>query len=459
VLVVGELTTPVGQRAATWMRGWAAASAPGAGAGSSSSSATVTAMRWGPKAPAIDSMLAPARLPETWLGYTSVRAVAIRPTEWNQLTPLQQTALRTWVAAGGEVLIVDGAPGAIFAGDPRPPAAAADPSATVVPFFFGQVHAVRSDVLAASGLDAVLTGLPEPAHPNAALPANRAMDWGQTAARGFALPIPGVGGVQARTYLVILFVFTILIGPVNYVLLRRRRQQALIVLTVPLISLAFLFLLGGYVVAGEGFNVRSRAATLTLLDQTRQLAVTRGLVSLYAAGTAPSGGLRFPRDTAVFPVVPTGRPFEDLSLDLSDQQAFSGGLLRARTPANFETVQVRTARERLAFGRDGADITVVNGLEATVSRLSYRDGSRVYALAAPLAPGSRAVLRISQGQSDAVTVPDTELLPRFYAATLPRDDAAYVALIDRSPFWSAGVPSADEEGSFHLVLGAVGRVP
>jgi hypothetical protein len=131
-------------------------------------------------------------------------------------------------------------------------------------YFFGQIHLLTSDAITAAGLDAVITALPSRGDPHWVLPVNRALDWNQAFDRGFRLPIPGVGGVPARAYLFILVLFSVLIGPVNYLLLRRRRQQALIVLTAPLISAAFILLLVGYVVAGEGFAVHGRAVTLTM---------------------------------------------------------------------------------------------------------------------------------------------------------------------------------------------------
>ena len=97
----------------------------------------------------------------------------------------------------------------------------------------------------------------------------------------------------------ILFVFSLLIGPVNYWLLWRKRQQVLLVLTAPVISAIFILLLAGYVVAGEGLGVRGRAVTFTMLDQVRKQASTRATMWLYAAGMTPSSGLRFARDGGV----------------------------------------------------------------------------------------------------------------------------------------------------------------
>src|SRR5262249_45434678 len=155
----------------------------------------------------------------------------------------------------------------------------------------------------------------------------------------------------------------------------------LLVLSVPLISILFIVLLAGYAAVGEGFGVRARAETFTVLDQITRQAATRSAVSLYAAGMTPSGGLNFPSDLAVFPIeaTATGRP-RDVSIDLTGSQRFASGLIEARSPTNFEEIGFRAARERLSLHRDGDRFSVVNGLGADVIQLYYRDGGRIYAL-------------------------------------------------------------------------------
>src|SRR4029079_8117905 len=139
--------------------------------------------------------------------------------------------------------------------------------------FFGRIHLPTSGAITAAGLAKTLTDATPLQDANWALPANRAADWGTIAARGFRLPIPGVAGGPARAYLSILIAFTLLIGPVNYWILWRKRRQVLLVLTAPVISAGFILLLAGYVLAGEGLGVRGRAMTFTMLDQVSKQAV------------------------------------------------------------------------------------------------------------------------------------------------------------------------------------------
>ena len=446
-LIVGDRFSPFGAMAAGWPRTMAAGSgyAPGRHV------AGVTT------APPLDFLLAPSRLPTNWLGYTSLRAVVIGPDEWKQLNDAQKSALLTWTACGGDLMLVDGDLDVLFPEGQQLRAGAEE--GAVRGYFFGRIHQPTSASIGTGGLASILAAAQKVQDANWALPANAARDWGTIAARGFRLPIPGVDGVPARAYLSILLVFSILIGPVNYWFLRRRQQQVLLVLTAPLISALFIVLLGVYVVAGEGLGVRGRASTFTMLDQVRQQASTRGSISMYAAGMTPAGGLRFPRDTAVFPIGPEGTGSRDRqALDLTDAQRFSSGLLQARSPANFEEISFRPARERLSFNREGDGLSVVNGLGATVAVLVYRDGGKVYTLESPLPHGGKATMRT--GTLEAGKVPgDLPLSSRYLHLIEHQPAGSYLAALERSPFWEPGVSGLLERGSFHLVLGWPGGQP
>ena len=404
-----------------------------------------------PAARLLDFVLEPSRLPANWLGFTSLRAVVIGPKEWEQLSEPQKEALLTWTACGGDLFFVDGDMTALFPGKPVP---IADADLAVAAYFFGRIHLPSSGALTAKGLAKTLLDAALLQDANWGLPANRAADWGTIAARGFRLPIPGVEGVPARAYLSILIVFTLLIGPVNYWILWRKRRQVLLVLTTPVISAGFIMLLGGYVLAGEGLGVRGRAITFTMLDQVRKQAVTRASTSLYAAGMAPAGGLGYARDVAVYAIGPDGTGTRDQqTLDLTDAQRYTSGAIQARSPTNLEQIAFRPARERLSFNREGAGLAVVNGLDVNITALVYKDGDTVYSLARPLAAGGRAML--IAGAADArIEVPrDLPLAARFAYLIAHQPRGSYLAVLERSPFWDAGVSGVAERSSFHFMIG------
>ena len=431
-LIVADPATEFGRSAPGWVR---RVTAPG-----------------GRTSPALDFVLDPARLPHNWLGYTSLRGVFLGPGEWQQLADDQKTALLTWTAAGGDLFFLDGSLDALLPATKG--AANGTPPPAVRAYFFGRIHLLSSAGASSAGLASVLSTAAQKQDSNWALPVNTPKDWATIASRGFRLPIPGIGGVPARTYVMILLLFTAVVGPLNYWFLRRKGQQVLLVLTAPLISVVFILLLGGYVLAGEGIGVRTRAVTFTMLDQARRQAVTRASISLYAAGMSPRGGLRFSRDTAIFPLGRDGNGGrEALLLDLTDGQRFSAGLLPARSPANLEQVAVRPARERLSITRTGTGISVVNGLGSRVVTLLYRDGDTIYSLAQPLLAGATAMLVPRRLEAATVVPTDLPLSARLLYLVEHQPAGSYLAVLDGSPFWDPGVMAITERDSFHLVLG------
>jgi hypothetical protein len=425
-------------------------------------------LRSGPKymgvttRPDVDFIRDPSRLPENWLGYTSLRAVLIAPSEWSQLTEPQQNALLTWTAAGGDLIVLDAEPATIFSKAQMH----SDPDETgAVHYFFGRVYPAQSAAITEGGLAKTLEAARRvPEELSLVLPVDRSPSWGHILEHGFHLPIPGIDGVPATAYLWILLIFSLLIGPANYIVLWRKRRQPLMVITVPLISGAFVAVLAGYAIAGEGFGVRARAATFTILDQAGNHAATRASISLYAAGMTPGGGLNFPRDTAVFSMGTNGRGIREEALDLTTAQRFTSGMIRARLPANFQEISFRPARERLTVSRDSNGIEVFNGLGVAVRRLYYRDKGTLYALANPLPEGTKARLRPEN--SNVIPASFKELLKlagpsaeRFQYALEHVSDNSYAAVLERSPFWDAGIPDFAERSSFHFLIGILERQP
>ena len=449
VLIVANAESAFGKAAARWPRNFSTVGG--------SSGGRVILGPAGPTGPSrqLDFVLAPSRLPDDWLGFTSLRAVAIGPTEWEQLNEAQKSALLTWTACGGDLFFIDGNADALFPERPLTP-----PEQPVRAHFFGRVHLLAAEAVTTAGLDGVVSKAAVLQDANWALPANRATDWGVIAARGFRLPIPGVEGIPARSYFLILVVFSILIGPINYWLLWRSRQQVFVVLTTPLVAAIFIVVLGGYVLAGEGLGVRGRAVSFTMLDQIRKQAATRTSSSLYAAGMAPSGGLRFARDEAVYTLGPDGEGSrESMSIELTEAQRLASGVIYARSPTNLETIAFRAARERLTFDRESGGIAVTNGVGVPVRSLTYRAGPTIYTLTAPLPPGQKGQLTAKMPLPADVVPGGLPLSARFEHLLAHLPDNTYLAVLERSPFWNPGVANVDERGSFHVLFGWVGGQP
>jgi hypothetical protein len=464
VLIVADSTSPIGAAASSWVRS-------GSGAvysaltivtpGSAVTPVPPRGVRGTGGRPQLDFILDPVRLPTNWLSFTSLAAVVIGPKEWEQLDPTQKGALLTWTACGGSLMFVDGNLKML-----RPGIGEDVTSASGASYFLGHISFPTAADITAGGLEATLSLVnSQVKEPALALPANRSPNWGQIKERGFQLPIPGVNGVPARAYFWILIFFTVLIWPANYLFLFRRRQQTFLVLTVPLISGLFVAVLAVYAIAGEGFGVRGRAVTFTMLDQIGKEAATRASISLYAAGMTPAGGLRFSRDVAVMPVGTDGQGSrEPEMINLTEAQQFSSGIIRARVPANIEELAFRPARERLSFTSDGGHISVLNGLGVKITSLYYRDKGNLYTLNEPLQAGEKRALQGAEANPASALlrslvqsgVPSPEI---FQRALNNHTNGSYIAVLERSPFWEPGVPNVDERGSFHFLIGFVGAEP
>jgi hypothetical protein len=175
--------------------------------------------------------------------------------------------------------------------------------------------------------------------------------------------VPGVDSVPVAAFLILITVFTIVIGPVNFVYLRRRGQLYLLVVTVPVIAFVTSTAMLGYAALSHGFGIKSHTRSITFLDQGNESAVTMARVALFA-GMAPST-LEFSRDTAVYPAWPPGSGFGSGSADWTDRQVLGNSWIKTRTRAQMQTVRRFPLRGRISVDSpdDQGQVTISNGLE------------------------------------------------------------------------------------------------
>jgi hypothetical protein len=327
--------------------------------------------------------------------------------------------------------------------------------------------------------------------------------------------IPGVGLVPVVEFGVLITVFVLVIGPLNYVLLRRWKRLHLLVVTIPAGAAAVTLTLFLYALLADGLGTRVRVRSVTHIDQRAGRAVCWARSSYYA-GLAPSGGLRFPQETAVYPLEAATTESRNNSargqeLIWGDEQWLATGWLPARTPTQYVTVRARATDRGLTVAKapkDAQRIEVANRLGAravllflrTADGTCYRaqdlaDGAsgaaeRVepteavrqlaadYRIHLPQFPpameagnldygiGSRGRYRWSRSYFGRPTLPVTQesgRLERLLAASAGMSPGAgggaflppstYAAIVDRSPEVALGTPAAREEGGYHVILG------
>lgn len=187
--------------------------------------------------------------------------------------------------------------------------------------------------------------------------------------------IPGLKTVPVYSFLVFITLFTVVIGPVNYWYLRKRKQLYMLVISIPVIAFLTSVTLFAYSAVAHGFGIDSRVRSMTFLDQRSKTAVTTSRVALFA-GLAPSEGLRFSPDTAVYTLWRNVDEFESGRVDWTETQALEGGWLRSRTRTQFVTTTHRDERGRMEF-EEPADgkMGVSNGLEWDIEAMIAADST------------------------------------------------------------------------------------
>jgi hypothetical protein len=235
--------------------------------------------------------------------------------------------------------------------------------------------------------------------------------------------IPGVGRPPIKTFQVFITVFVIAIGPVNYWLLKRRKKLYLMILTVPLSAAAVTLLLFTYALLADGLGTRVRARSITRLDQNRGEAATWTWLSYYS-GIAPSGGLKFSSETAVYPVL--DEPDFDVwkhgrkKINWDDGQHLAQGWLDSRTPTQYLTIRSNASKLRLNVAettKNGA-LEVENLLGAKIERLILRGRDGNIYLAENVEPNAKAEAKaISPKTGD----PPFNKLRQEIALSLPAD--------------------------------------
>lgn len=160
------------------------------------------------------------------------------------------------------------------------------------------------------------------------------------------LMVPGTESAPIIAFWLLITLFVLLIGPVNYLWLRRRRRLDLLVLTVPLGAILITTTFAGYAIWTEGFDARVQIRGLTWIDQRRGHAANWSWMSYYT-GLPVSQGLRFPADVAALPLTPpsavqSGFATAERNMVWDGDQWLRSGWLSARTPTQYLALRSRT---------------------------------------------------------------------------------------------------------------------
>lgn len=396
--------------------------------------------------------------PNDWRLFTAFDMVAV--DGMSGVTRETQEALRRFAHAGGRLLVI--------APDRMPPGV------------------LRESLEALDGTQTVRHGLGSMTATNAlSLESSRLLR--QLGARSGITPlwpldrnlqaeqvIPGLDRAPVLVFLLVILLFAVIVGPVNFFLLRRARRPMLALVTVPAIGFGTTLLMFGYAIINDGFGVRGAVRSWSLLDQANHEVTSIATRTLFA-GLSPAtlelgddGMLLAPAAFAR----PDRRSRHRWSYDGQTGQ-IDGGVLPARTPTVLASARQGVARERLRaqVRADGdLDLLVDGGVvprgevvlrdregrywSGTSPRLSRCGGDEAGQRLDRMRRGMRVYQTLDRdGDPQIVSLDDLagSLVP---GATLPR--GTYLTRVERAPWLPEHGIVVDYEAQEHFVLGRLG---
>ncbi len=329
----------------------------------------------------------PAFWPENWMSYSPYDGIIMTAADMDALSPASASALLAYVKCGGSLSILgdykftdiygekDGNKHVYYAGFGQ---------CTVFPL----TSAAELDTVQMNALYRIWKQVQQPWY-----------KFDTPASANLALPVSGDAEINIRGFFLGMFLFVIIVGPLNFFVLSLKKKKILLIWTIPAISLFTCTAVFLYAVFSEGLDSDVRISAFTILDQSKHEAVTLGLAGYYCRMT-PGRGLHFSRQTEVSPVVSNlygeGNP---RTLDWTRDQHLESGWITARVPAHFQLRKYEKRRERLEM-RFGSEPSVLNGLGADIRKLLIynRQGRMMYS-AGPVPAGKRGSLkRSSRGE-------------------------------------------------------------
>jgi hypothetical protein len=325
--------------------------------------------------------------------------------------------------------------------------------------------------------------------------------------------VPGVGLAPVTEFRVLITLFVLVIGPLNFWLLMRANRLHLILFTVPLLALGLTAGLFAYAFVSDGLSSSVRARSFTTLDQSTGESATWARLSYYS-GLAPSRGLELSDDVALYPIQPGWEEMGDTGATgitrkmewAGDKQRLHSGWLRSRVPTQFLTVRARKSPHRLRVDPTEGKVSVTNELGTPITFLAVVDtadnvfigsvieDSATVTLTPSTHPEALSRLRELIAANQPETPPalvesernftraqrrrrrmfeerneidygaellSENLLSEAIAALIETRDeprlgippGSYVAVTEANPEVELGLPDVTEQASFHVVVG------
>lgn len=273
--------------------------------------------------------------------------------------------------------------------------------------------------------------------------------------------IPGLDPFPYRAFALVLMLFALVIGPVNFIFIAKKKKAVLLLVTIPAIAFVTTLLLLGYGILFQGLDVKTSSFTLTLLDERAHRTSTLECRRLFA-GLAPAEGLAPEPGTVVQAVQDGSMQRQSFEVEYRNGTLLKGDYLPTRIPVQQVIGSERAERARLLVRLEGGRLQVDNNLGTRVERLALRDlEGRFYTLGSPLAAGESAALARDEYGVDVAGLARELCEP---LSILPAEPASgmdfipsgsYLAELETSPFRDACGIEENELAGRHVLFGVL----
>ena len=220
--------------------------------------------------------------------------------------------------------------------------------------------------------------------------------------------------------------FVLLIGPVNYGILKWRKKELYMLITTPVLSLLFCAAVIITVSINEGWYSRGVGRAALWLDQTTGEALSYGRFKLYSPLNIP-GGFDFE-----YSDLPLFEQYEKMRLNTTRNNHYAADIVSPRIQSEYCVVRLAGQSEKLRFYRtdDKQKIEVVNGLGTVLTQLVFRDENGWFFYhTGVIPPGSRAVMVLDHRYSESY---DPGEAPFYNASSLLDSEAGNWLSLARS---------------------------
>ncbi|MFB1480364.1 hypothetical protein [Corallococcus sp. RDP092CA] len=265
------------------------------------------------------------------------------------------------------------------------------------------------------------------------------------------LPLLTSARAPVGRFMLLIFLFTLAVGPGGWMLARRKGPLAVLI-AVPALAVLTSLGLVAWSVLVDGFSVHAARYSFTLLDRERSRAVTVGLNAWYA--NLAEDGARMPASSVL--LAPDDPEDPPRLLDWTNGLVVKNSFLPSRSYREWGEIAVVPSRARLTVRKADGGVRVQNALGAPLRGGTLKLDGHFWALP-ELADGAEGLATPLDAAPGELLGLAHEPLSRFGDASAPLvqplENGTFVARLDGRGFTPTAVMDVALDAGLHVVRG------